>query len=51
MRFAVDMFDTWNMPLTRVPGDFTLGKRDDDKRKWFAPQRCYCDIWRLSFSV
>ena len=28
-RFAVDVLDTWDMTVTRVPGDFTLKKRDD----------------------
>jgi hypothetical protein len=30
LKFTVDVLDTWNMTVTRVPGDFTLKKRDDD---------------------
>jgi hypothetical protein len=29
MKFTVDVLDTWNMTTTRVPGEFTLKKRDD----------------------
>ena len=30
LRFTVDVLDTWNMTVTRAPGDFTLKRRDDD---------------------
>ena len=29
-KFTVDVLDTWNMTVSRVPGDFTLKKSDDD---------------------
>jgi len=28
-KFTVDLLDTWNMSVARVPGDFTLKQRDD----------------------
>lgn len=29
MKFTVDVLDTWNMTVTRVPGEFTLKKKDN----------------------
>ena len=28
--FTVDVLDTWNMTVTRAPGDFTLKQKDDN---------------------
>ena len=30
MKFTVEVLDTWNMTVARVPGDFTLKQRDND---------------------
>lgn len=50
MKFTVDVLDTWNMTVTRVPGEFTLKKKDSyfygdkDGRSVPLPGRPYMAI-------